>query len=52
MLRLFYDYIDVTQFDIYMFNFRLFCLFKSFSHFISIDVTAFILRRWRIVCAA
>ena len=50
MLRLFYDYIDVTQSNNYVFNFLLFCLFKNFSHFSSIDVTQFILRRGRI-CA-
>ena len=27
-------------------------VFKNYSHFSSIDVTPFILRRWHIVCAA
>jgi len=48
MLRLLYDYIDVTQFDNYMFNFVLYCLFKNSSHFSSMEITM----RWRIVCAA
>ena len=52
MLRFVYDYIDVTTFDNYMFNFLLSCLFKNFSDFSSIDVTPSISRRWRIVCAA
>jgi len=52
MLRLVCDYIDVTQFDSYMFSFVLRCLFKYFSHFSSIDITPLILNRWRIVCAA
>jgi hypothetical protein len=52
MLILLYDYFDVTQFDNYMYNFLLICLYKNFSHFSSIDVTPFTLRRWRIVSAA
>jgi hypothetical protein len=52
MLIFVYDYIDVTKFNNYMFNFLSRCLFKNFSHFSSIDVTASILRRWRIVCVA
>jgi hypothetical protein len=36
----------------YVFNFFLYCVIKNSSHFSSIDVTPFILRRWRIVCAA
>jgi len=52
MLRFIYDYIDVTKFENYMFNFLLRCLMKNFSHFSSIDVIPYILRRYRIVCAA
>jgi hypothetical protein len=43
---------DFTQFANYMFNFFLHCVFKNSSTFSSINVTPFILRRWRIVCAA
>ena len=46
-----YDYIDVTQFDNYMFIFRIPCVLEHSSHFSSIDATPFILRRCRIVCA-
>jgi len=52
LLRFIYDDIHVTQFDKYMFNFLLHCLFKNFSHFSSIDVTLSIVRRWRNVCVA
>ena len=52
MLRFLYDYIDVTQFDSYMFIFSIRCLLKHSSHNNSIDVTPFILRRQRTVCAA
>jgi len=45
------DYIDVTQFDRYIFVFYIRCFSKHSSHFSSIDVTPFILRCWRIVCA-
>jgi hypothetical protein len=52
MLRFVYDYIDVTQFENYMFNFLLRFLFKNFSDFSSIDVTSSVLGQWRIVCVA
>jgi hypothetical protein len=52
MLGFVYDYNHFRKFDNYMFNFLLLCFFKNFSHFSSIDVTASILRRWRIVCVA
>ena len=48
MLRLLCDYIDITQFDNYIFNFVLYCLFQSSSHFSTMEITI----RWRIVCAA
>jgi len=48
MLGLLYVYIDVTQFDNYVFNFVLYCLFQNSSHFSSMEITM----RWRIVCAA
>jgi len=41
MLRFVYDYIDVTKFGNYMFNFLLRCLFKHSSNFCSIYVTPF-----------
>jgi len=52
MLRFLYDYNDFTQFAKYMYNFFLNCMFKNSSHFNSINVTPFILRRWHIVYAA
>jgi hypothetical protein len=52
MLRLVYDYIGVTQFDSYMFIFRLRCVFKNSSTFSSNDVMPSIVTQWRIVCAA
>jgi hypothetical protein len=52
MLRLLCDYIGVAQFGNYMFSFLLRRVSKNFSHFSSIDVRRFILRRWCIVCAA
>ena len=52
MLRSVYDYIDFTLFGKRIFNFLFRCSFKNFSNLNSIDVTQFILRCWRVVCAA
>jgi hypothetical protein len=52
MLIFVYNYIHVTQFNNYMLNFLLRCLFKNSSDFSSIDITAYILRRWWIVYVA
>ena len=46
------DYIAFTQFQNYMFVFYIRRFWKHSSHFSSIDVTPFILRWWRILCAA
>jgi hypothetical protein len=40
------------HFGTYKFSFHICCVFKNSSTFSSIHVTPFILRQWRIVCAA
>jgi hypothetical protein len=52
MLILVYDYIDVTQFDNYVFIPCISWFRKHSSNSSSISVTLFVLRRWRVVCAA